>query len=218
MQTSLKRPRPAPQPDHAAVIVQELLEWVPKNCIGGVNGPSAVPNRPFMPLPDLETYLKAHKRTSRLLHALYFEREHHVLVEYLEKWYIRVFTILILIGKGRYIEHFVQHPNLRDTRLPFLEKPTHFPIDPNDPSFWVSFYEKQFAFCAHCFGQNENYIKLEDLCVLPITSKEPLARGGSAAIYKIKLHSYYDQLLSAADSSMVRFIPPLGQSDDSKLR
>lgn len=186
--------QPGPQPDHAAPVIQELLEWVPKNSINGTNGPLATPNHLFMPLPDLEAYLKAQSRTSKLLHALYFERDHHVVVDILEKWYIRVFTILTLIGKGRYIEHFVQHHNLRDPQLPFLEKPAHFPIDPSDPTFWNSFYEEQFAFCPHYFRFNENYTTLEDLCILPIISKEKLGQGGSAAIYKIKLHSYYDQL------------------------
>lgn len=210
MQPSLNMSRSASQPDHAAVVVQELLEWVPKNCISGTNGPSAAPNRPFMPLPDLEAYLKAHHRTSKLLRASYPERDHLVVASLLEECYIRVFTILILIGKGNYIEYFHQHTNLRDHKLPFLEKPAHFPIDPSDPAFWEKFYEKQFTFCAHCFGHNENYIQLEDLCVLPIKSKERLRGGGSAAIYKIRLHPHYDQLLLAADSSMVMFIARWG--------
>ena len=192
----------APQPDHAAVVIQELLEWVPKHCINGTNGPSAAPNHPFMPLPDLEAYLKAHNRTSKLLRAIYPEREHPVTVPSLEESYIRVFTILILIGKGRYIEYVLRYSNLRDSRLPFLQELAHFPIDPNDPTFRRSFYEKQFAFSPHCFYYNENLIMLEDLCILPITSKEVLGRSGSAAIYKIKLHDYYDQLSLAAETTV----------------
>lgn len=162
-----------------------------------------------MPLPDLEAYLKAESRTSKLLRALYFERDHQVIVDTLEDRYIRVFTILTLIGKGRYVEHFIQHPNLRDNQLPFLEKPAHFPTDPNDRTFWDSFYEKQFAFCAHHFRYNENYTKLEDLFILPIVSKEALGQGGSAAIYKIKLHPYYDRLNLAADVSRVSILTSL---------
>lgn len=193
----------APQPDHAAAVIQEFFEWVPKHYISGTNGPSATPNRPFMPLPILKGYLKEHNRTNKLLRALYPEREHQIQVAFLEESCIRVFTILTLIGKGRYIEHFAQHPNLRDPHLPFLEKPAHFPTDPNDPTFWQFFYEKQFAFCAHHFRHNENYTKLEDLYVLPITSKEVLGVGGSAAIYKIRLHGHYDKLSPAVDGSMV---------------
>lgn len=194
----------APQPDHAAPIVQDLLEWVPKHCVGGTNGSSATPTGRFLPLPDLKAYLNAEKRIIKLLRALYHEREDQVIdIDILEKWYIRVFTILILIGKGRYIEHFSQHHNLRDPQLPFLEKPAHFPIDPNDPYFWQSFYDIQFAFCAHYFRYNENQAKLEDLCILPILSKEVLGQGGSAAIYKIKLHPYYDQLDPATEVSSV---------------
>ena len=162
-----------------------------------------------MPFPELEAYLQAQSRTSKLLRALYFDREHHVIVEILERSYMRVFTILILIGKGRYIEHFVEHLNLRDHQLPFLEKPAHFPTDPDDPTFWASFYEKQFAFCAHHFRYNENYTKLEDLCILPIISKEMLRSGGSAAIYKITLHPYYDQLSSAAEIPVVSLLTSL---------
>ena len=197
--------RSALQPHNAAPVIQELLKWVPKHCINGTNGLSATPNRPFIPLPDLEAYLKAENRTGKLLRSLSIER-HHVIVDILEKWYIRVFTILILIGKGRYIEYSVQHHNLRDIHLPFLEKPAHFPTDPNDPTFWDSFYEKQFAFCAHCFRYNENYIKLEGLCILPIVSKEVLGQGGSAAIHKIKLHPYYDQLNLPVEVSNVSIL------------
>lgn len=196
--------RSAPQPDHAAPGVQELFEWVPKHCISGTNASSATPNALFIPLPDLKAFLKTHNRTDKLLRALYFEREHHVIVANLEESYPRVFTILVLIGKGRYIEHFVQHLNLCDLHLPFLEKPAHFPIDPNDPTFWESFYEKQFAFCAHHFHNNVNYTKLEERCVLPIIKKEVLGQGGSAAIYKIVLHPDYDRLNPSPDVSPVR--------------
>ncbi|KAL8842972.1 MAG: hypothetical protein Q9176_002275 [Flavoplaca citrina] len=187
----------APQPDHAAVAIQDLFEWVPKHCINGTNGPSTSPNHPFMPLPDLQAYFRAHQRTHKILCALFSEREpsaHHSLIQSLEARYFRVFTILILIGKGRFIEHFIQYHNLRDDLLPFLAKPQHFPTDPNDATFWESFYEKQFAYCPHFFRHNENY-RLEDLLILPITTKEVIGRGGSATLYKIKLHPYYDKLL-----------------------
>lgn len=198
---------PYPQPDHAAIVIQELLEWLPKHYINGINGPSATPNYPFMSLPDLQIYLKTENRTTKLLRALSVEGVHQGRIQHLEKYYIRVFIILILIGKGRYIEHFVQHANLRDPHLPFLEKPRHFPVDPTDPpfsdSFFESFFEKQFSFCPHLFGYNENSLKLEDRCVLPIVSKEVLGHGGSAAIYKIKLHPHYDELSPVGEASQV---------------
>lgn len=210
--------RLTPQPDYAALNIQEFLEWIPKNCINGTNGPSAAPNRSFMPLPDLRAYLKAESRTSKLLDAHFYDRDHQVIVEVLEKWYIRMFTILILIGRGRYIEHFVQHHNLRDPHLPFLEKPAHFPTDPADPSFWERFYEKQFTFCAHYFRYNETYTMLEECCILPIISKEVLGQGGSAAIYKIKLHSHYDQLNPVDEVSRVSFFLVVTSLKDLQLR
>lgn len=123
----------------------------------------------------------------------------------MEGKYLRVFTILTLIGKGAYIEHFAEHDNLSDTHLPFLSKPAHFPTDPADKTFWDSFFEKQFVFCAHHFYYYENYKQLEELCILPIISKELLAQGGSAAIYKIKLHPFYNKLNPTADANKVRF-------------
>ncbi|MCJ1271366.1 hypothetical protein MMC22_011266 [Lobaria immixta] len=187
-----------PQPNHAATVIQEFLEWVPKHCINGTSGPSTTPNHPFMPLRHLEAYLKAESRTTKILRAL-FERDYYqVDVDSLESQYIRVFTILTLIGKGTYIERVVEFPHLRDSQLPFLKRPCHFPIDPNDSTFWDQFYEKQFAFCPHYFRLNESSM-LEDPYILPIISKEALAQGGSAAIYKIKLHPLYDQLNPASD-------------------
>lgn len=199
----------APQPDYAAPVIQEFLEWISKHGVIGTKGPSVIPNCSFMPLPDLNAYLKAESRTSKLLRALYPDRDHELSIEYIESWHPRAFTILTLMGKGTYIEDFVQHHNLRDSHLPFLEKPSHFPIDPNDPKFWEKFYQRQFAFCAHYFRYNENRTMIEDPCILPIISKEVLGQGGSAAIYKIKLHSHYDQLNPYAEDSRVSFLPSL---------
>ena len=195
-----------PQPDHAAIEIQELFEWVTKHRINGTIEPSTIPDRPFIPFSDLETYLKAQAKTKKLLQALNLERLHDVNLEMLEENYLRVFMILILIGKGRYIECFTQRGNLRDSQLPFLEKPTHFPIDPEDPKFWESFYVTQFELCAHHFHRNENYNKIEDPCILPIISKDFIGSGGSADIYKVTLHPYYDKLGKAADFYSVRLL------------
>ena len=194
---------PYPQPDHAALVIQEFLEWLPKKYIKGTNRLSVTPDHPFMPLPDLQTYLKAENRITKLLAALQVESPHRSLIETLGNHYIRVFTILTLIGKGRYIEYFVQHRNLRDSQLPFLEKPAHFPIDPLFPTFWESFYDQQFTLCPHSFSANETLLKLEDSCILPIISKKVLAQGSSAFLYKIELHPYYDKLSPARDVSRV---------------
>lgn len=56
------------------------------------------------------------------------------------------------------------------------------------------------------FRHNENY-RLEDLLILPITSKEVIGRGGSATLYKIELHPYYDKLYQAADRTTASLSP-----------
>lgn len=195
---------PYPQPDHAAPVFQEFYAWLKKAYIKGTNGLSGTPNRYFLPLPDLRAYLKAENRITNLLAALQVENPHNrSLTETLGNHYIKVFTILILIGKGRYIEYFVQHHDLRDSKLPFLVKPADFPIEPNYPKFWESFYEQQFILCPHVFEAHANHLKLEDPRILPIISKTVLAQGGSAFVYKIKLHPYYDKLSPAVDASRV---------------
>ena len=190
---------------YAESVIQGLVQWVPRHSKLGTCGASAQPDSPFVPFPDLKNYLKSDNRTSRLLRAIYSRREHTVDVENLENWYLRAFTILILIGKGEYIKLFTQHPGLQDQPLPFLVKPASFPIDPNDPHFWDKFYDQQFTFCAHTFRLNDNF-KLHESSILPIVSKELLGSGGSAAIYKIQLHPFYDGLGAAASTSNVSLL------------
>ena len=100
---------------------------------------------------------------------------------------------------------FTQHPVLQDQPLPFLEKPASFPDDPNDPQFWDKFYNQQFTFYAHNFRLNANF-KLPESYILPIVSKELLGSGGSAAIYKIQLHPFYDGLSAATSTSNVSLL------------
>lgn len=188
------------QPDHADPVIQEFYEWLQNNSIKGTNGPGEALNCPFMPFDALQAYLTAENRITKLLVALHVE-VYPGLVENVLNHYIRAFTILTRIGKGSYIKVFILYKHLRDHRLPFLEEPAHFPTDPDFPTFWNSFFDVQFAFCPHSFGAEENNLKLEARCILPIVSKEVLAHGGSAFIYKVKLYPYYDKLIPAKDPS-----------------
>ena len=205
----------ATQPDNTNLDVQDLFNWLRKNQIFCTNDSSATLDPPFVPYSKLRDYLIADQRTEKLLRAQFPDRGHHwcsTLAPTIQADFLRVFTILICIGKGSYIESFLQHINLRDRKLPFLSAtalsgPANFPEDPNDPHFWNSFFSKQFTFCAHSLTYNENYVQLEDRFVLPITSKEKIDQGGSAILYKIQVHPEYDKLLPPSELAMVNVSP-----------
>ena len=191
------------QPDYAQAI-QDFLDFVNEKSVKGTHGPSSTVNRPFMPSRRLQTYFEGqlHQRTNNILQALFLPDEPPIEpAEILQKC-PRVFAILLCIGKGRFIERFARHHNLRDNKLPFETRPRHFPNATDDEHFWESFYEQQWHFYPHTF-QNDTDTELEKEYILPIIHKEWLAEGGSAVAYKIKLHSTYDQLKTSGVRQLV---------------
>ena len=182
------------QPDNADAAIQDLLDWIERNKIPGASGASAAPNRHFIPFKELQAYLKSSKRAKKLLMVIFRDRQYSVNTDLLLEDYVRVFTILICIGKGAYITHFMSH-TLSDQDLPLKTMPNDFPKDPNDPNFWERFYSLQFTYCAKRL-QNKKIDKIiiEDHCILPFVRKEMIDSGGSAVIYEIDLHIDYDDL------------------------
>jgi hypothetical protein len=184
--------------------ISEFMRWVESQSVIGTLGPVSAVNCPFMPLPRLETYLKEGSRTRRLLGALFPHRELPVGPEDIWRNCIKVFSILLLIGKGSFIQHFVQHDQLWDAKLPFLSRPRHFPPSTGKDNFFESFSKKQWHFCPYVFRYNEINAQLEKECILPIIHKQQLGDGGSALTYKIKLHPAYDYLTASTDIRRVR--------------
>jgi len=197
-------PQSEAQPSEEQAI-QDFIAWVDKNRTNGKLGSSNT-DCPFMPLELLESHLKVQGRLRRILTAL-FPQSHFLPINPEDIWRlgtVRIFAILILIGKGRYIKTIAQWPMLTDQHLPFLSEPLHFPkLADGDTSIWSAFYEKQFQFCPHVFAGGATDTSLEDGTILPIVEKEFICRGGSAEIYKIKLHTKYDHLLSQDKTNQV---------------
>jgi hypothetical protein len=189
--------------------IQDFISWVEKNRANGRLGSSDTVCL-FMPLQLLESHLKAPRRLRQILSAL-FPGNRSLPIQpddILHLDIVRIFAILILIDKGRYIKTIAHHPNIKDKFLPFLEEPRHFPrLADGDTSIWSAFYKKQFQFCPHLFTHVVTDTELEDDTILPIITKEPLPSGGSATICKIKLHAEYDHLPSKDQQTQVFTCP-----------
>jgi hypothetical protein len=104
--------------------------------------------------------------------------------------YVRVFAILLRIGKGRFIDYFVRHLGLSDNHLPFLQRPPDFPTSPD---FFNEFYERQWMFCPQTLEYSRSVI-FPPRMVLPILAKEKIGAGGDAIVHKIVVHSAYNKL------------------------
>lgn len=152
-------------------------------------------------IPDLKVKELTVAGIRKMLRALWPD-DLPVQVETVQADYAKVFCILLRIAQGYFIEHFVKHDSLCDSKLPFEAKPPNFPPSPDDELF-AQFYAIQWMFCAPTFRYNKinqewnNYI-------LPIILKEDLARGGTATTSKIMLHGAYNRLDPTGDTDKVR--------------
>jgi hypothetical protein len=178
---------------------QGFIKWIRSHSVHATLGPDPAHKIPFMPLPQLESYLKENNRTKRLLRALFPNSDPPIEPEEVWRSCIRVFSILLLIGKGSFIRHFVQHDQLCDSKLPFSSPPPHFPSEAGDDGFFDAFSRRQWHFYPHTFRRNVIDAQIEKESILPIVQKELLGDGGSALTYKIKIYPHYDDLMTPTD-------------------
>ncbi|RDW85934.1 hypothetical protein BP5796_04259 [Coleophoma crateriformis] len=170
-----------------------------KTSLTPADNPAASHSQSFVPLELIEEYFGAddNRRLSNVLEAVYpDESPLPVETSVVQESYLKVFCILLSIGRAAYICHFVEHDDLSDTRLPFSRdsKPSKFPISTTQPDFWDSFSEKQWTFCAAemKYMMINHYFEADR--ILPIVEREVLAQGGSAVVSKIKLHKSFNKL------------------------
>ncbi|EPE26730.1 Protein kinase-like (PK-like) [Glarea lozoyensis ATCC 20868] len=117
--------------------------------------------------------------------------------------YVAVFCILLQIGEGHYIQHFVDHAIHDDSEFDPELLLYKFPLSQGDDDFYRRFCEAQWRFCVPDFMKNMKKV-FPDRINLPIIEKRQVARGGSATISIIKLHSSYDKLLGSRISDTHR--------------
>jgi hypothetical protein len=88
---------------------------------------------PFIPSVRAKEYIK--KNAPELLAELFDASEHYPNKNIIDACSLS-FAILLSIGQGRFIAHFVKHEKLCDKHLPFTSRPAEFPRS-SDPALAV---------------------------------------------------------------------------------
>ena len=181
------------QPDHNLAI-QGFHQWIEEAQVKGTGDASLDLKHPFVPSSTVQAYFQDINNIEKILAALYGPFESPVDAQEIKRKYAKVFCILLLIGRGRYIDSFVKYDNLSDNHLPFEGRPQSFPPSSSTaPYFFERFCDQQWALCTPVFRENmDKEFKAKE--ILPIIEEQKLVGGGSATTYKIKLHDEYDLL------------------------
>ena len=177
-------------------VVQAFHQWnaSPDTQKPGVNGSSHTSKCFFVPSLKVTEYFKADGRLEELLEALLGRATSNTInPDTIRNFYPRTFAILLLIGEGHLIEHFVQYSGLADSHLPHEKLPAHFPFDPR-PDLFQRFFNQQWRFCALELRYNSND-HLSKERILPISGREELDRGGNAVIFKVEVDQEYNRLV-----------------------
>jgi hypothetical protein len=144
---------------------------------------------------------------NRLEQLLWFifedEETPPVEVSVVQETCLKVFCILLSIGKARYIRPYVEHDDLVNSHVLFYSKPGNFLISTYQPSLWDLFSKKQWIFCpAEISYKIHN--SLDPHRILLIAERKVLARGGSAVVSKIVLHPSFNNLRWEGPFDMVQ--------------
>lgn len=159
-----------------------------------------------MPLNEIQDYFGAqHYAELRDILAALFP-DGHILPKEIFPKYVAVFCALLCIGKGHYIEHFKHYESLSDTSLPFDPEspPAHWPNTAGDSDFLRKFSKAQWKFCARKWEDlSDKHYDSEQ--ILPIIYKKRISSGGSANIWLVKIHPFYNRLISE-DAKLVSIV------------
>lgn len=156
----------------------------------------------FMPVEILKSYFKGNdsRKLNEILVQVFDSEDVPVSSEEILQGYTAVFSILISISKGSYIEYFARFEELSDYRLPFdpAHPPACFPEAADNPDFLQRFCEKQWMYCVPVFNNHMLHKHFAHQRLLPIIHSEKLESRGSATIYKIELYGPHNKLKQPA--------------------
>ena len=182
------------QQDHHPPI-QEFLEWqkseqtVRNGYRGSREGQSVV----YIPASSVETFFKEKDRLKATLRVLFPGDEDGPDADIIQRYYIRVFAILLEIGQGNMIARFLQlPPKFRDQSLPFDQHQEGFPLS-STCDLHALFWEHQWKYCPETMIGNMGFT-MNNESILPFHIEEHVDSGGSADVYKIRVDKDYNQL------------------------
>ena len=175
--------------------IQDALSWKDSSHTWrlGSGGVGDDLDRRFIPRSTFEAEFQAPLKVEELLHTLFGESSDPLPdADYIRNRYLRPFVILLCVGQGHMIYHFVEHESLQDRHLPFRALPQGFPSSTRC-NLWEIFEREQWGFCAMSLEYNMSYtLGIDD--ILPNVHKERLGEGGSAVTHRITVHPDYDSL------------------------
>ena len=122
---------------------QDFLESLSKSCVPGTRGSSLEVMSPFIPISVLESELSKPYKLEALLKAAFLTDQIPVNVKRIRLHCLRIFSILLKIGRGSDIQLLSRETTKGDQDLPFLLVDSSFPCDAEDASFFNLFDRKQ---------------------------------------------------------------------------
>ncbi|KAK5074750.1 hypothetical protein LTR64_000955 [Lithohypha guttulata] len=113
--------------------------------------------------------------------------------------YLATFTILLSLGKGRYLNRFIER-GYNDERLPYFECPRFFP---DSASFFGAFVDAQWRYCPVRFPKDPVNLQIEPEQILPVKRLDQISNDGTAVIHRVEIHADYDPFNNANVASQL---------------
>ena len=163
------------------------------------SGQSASPDNLYTPRSILTSYFVGGQGSlDDLLKEVLKEEAHIPPAEIVLDRYLLVLTILLSIGKAEILSRFIER-DYNDERLPFFDRPRHFPR-PGGVSFFDQFFDAQFRFCPVKFVKHSVNLEIDPQQILPLTNKKLVAKYGLCTTYQIYVHEEYDSFVQDSNS------------------
>jgi hypothetical protein len=170
--------------------IENFKAWITSNSVSTAG--SSGSDRSFIPLEKLQQFFEPTSKVDNLKSLLSVcGTSADIDVETIRESFIKVFSILLMINKGSYIQDFILRDNLSDSSLPFDLGNERILEDENGKSFYDEFNYAQWQFCAPMFHLHMD-TRFDEQFILPFTKKEKIHDGGTVAVYKIEIHPDYN--------------------------
>jgi hypothetical protein len=173
--------------------LQEFKTWIRRERVTASQGECTTDLEDFVPAGEVEAYLSESGRLRAIIAALFPNGYDDTETRKIKRSYSIVLAILVSIDHGEYIDNFLPYDFLCDTRLPFTERPRKFPIGRGTPdTLFERFQRAQVRFCAAKFTRGHHIFEAEER--LPFLERTFVGQGGSAKVYRVKIHTEHDSL------------------------